>query len=160
MKSPNESSAVAALSGAGTNDSSNSGSRGSTAGIWARWPRCSRRSSKRGSWRRHAVRLAMARRTGARASAEPIWTSVTCQPRGKEIHVIADNLWAHNSAPVKEFLEAHPKVHLHFAPTYSSWLNQVELWFGKIERDVIARGCVHLGLRFEEKTHARHPPVQ
>lgn len=33
-----------------------------------------------------------------------------------------------------------PKVHLHFTPTYSSWLNQVELWFEKIERDVIARG--------------------
>jgi transposase len=62
------------------------------------------------------------------------------QPRGKEIHVIADNLSAHKSVPVKEFLEAHPKVHLHFTPTYSSWLNQVELWFGKIERDVIARG--------------------
>jgi transposase len=62
------------------------------------------------------------------------------QPRGKEIHVIADNLSAHKSQPVKDFLEAHPKVHLHFTPTYSSWLNQVELWFGKIERDVIARG--------------------
>ncbi len=62
------------------------------------------------------------------------------QPRGKEIHVIADNLSAHKSAPVKDFLAAHPKVHLHFTPTYSSWLNQVELWFGKIERDVIARG--------------------
>jgi hypothetical protein len=34
----------------------------------------------------------------------------------------------------------HPKAHLHFTPTYSSWLNQVELWFAKIERDVIARG--------------------
>src|ERR1700677_1761710 len=62
------------------------------------------------------------------------------QPRGKEIPVIADNLSAHKSQPVKEFLEAHPKVNLHFTPTYSSWLNQVELWFGKIERDVIARG--------------------
>jgi transposase len=31
-------------------------------------------------------------------------------------------------------------VHLHFTPTYSSWLNQVEIWFAKIERDVIARG--------------------
>src|SRR6266853_1369927 len=62
------------------------------------------------------------------------------QPRGKEIHVIADNLSAHKSAPVKDFPAAHPKVHLHFTPTYSSWLNQVELWFGKIERDVIARG--------------------
>ena len=44
------------------------------------------------------------------------------------------------SQPVKAFLEAHKKVHLHFTPTYSSWLNQVELWFSKIERDVIARG--------------------
>lgn len=62
------------------------------------------------------------------------------QPRGKEIHVIADNLSAHKTDLVEEFLTAHPKVHLHFTPTYSSWLNQVELWFGKIERDVIARG--------------------
>jgi transposase len=62
------------------------------------------------------------------------------QPRGKEIHVIADNLSAHKSRPVADFLALHPKVHLHFTPTYSSWLNQVELWFGKIERDVIARG--------------------
>jgi transposase len=65
---------------------------------------------------------------------------VANQPRGKEIHVIADNLSAHKSQPVKDFLEAHRKVHLHFTPTYSSWLNQVELWFSKIERDVIARG--------------------
>src|SRR6202140_4697787 len=62
------------------------------------------------------------------------------QSRGKEIHVIADNLSAHKSPPVKDFLEAHSKVLLHFTPTYSSWLNQVELWFSKIERDVIARG--------------------
>ena len=65
---------------------------------------------------------------------------VVNQPRGKEIHVIADNLAAHKSESVKAFLAAHPNVHLHFTPTYSSWLNQVELWFGKIERDVIARG--------------------
>jgi transposase len=62
------------------------------------------------------------------------------QPRGKEIHVIADNLSTHKTEQVQEFLVAHPKVHLHFTPTYSSWLNQVELWFAKIERDVIARG--------------------
>jgi transposase len=65
---------------------------------------------------------------------------VVNQPRGKEIHVIADNLSAHKTGLVDEFLLAHPKVHLHFTPTYSSWLNQVELWFAKIERDVIARG--------------------
>src|SRR6266545_2620633 len=65
---------------------------------------------------------------------------VVNQPRGKEIHVIADNLSAHKTKRVDEFLTTHRNVHLHFTPTYSSWLNQVELWFAKIERDVIARG--------------------
>jgi transposase len=65
---------------------------------------------------------------------------VVNQSRGKEIHVIADNLSAHKTTQVDEFLERHRNVRLHFTPTYSSWLNQVELWFAKIERDVIARG--------------------
>ena len=65
---------------------------------------------------------------------------VANQPKRKEIHVIADNLSAHKTPKVEEFLGEHPNVHLHFTPTYSSWLNQVELWFAKIERDVIARG--------------------
>jgi transposase len=64
----------------------------------------------------------------------------TTQPRRREIHVIADNLSAHKTKGVTVFLEAHPRVHLHFTPTYASWLNQVELWFGKIERDLLARG--------------------
>lgn len=65
---------------------------------------------------------------------------VANQPRGQEIHLIADNLSAHKTARVEQFLAAHPKVHLHYTPTYSSWLNQVENWFAKLERDVIARG--------------------
>jgi len=65
---------------------------------------------------------------------------VAHQPRSKEVHVIADNLSAHKTKLVEAFLAAHPNVHMHFTPTYSSWLNQVELWFAKIERDVIARG--------------------
>jgi transposase len=65
---------------------------------------------------------------------------VAGQPRQREIHVIADNLSAHKTERVERFLEEHPRVQLHFTPTYSSWLNQVELWFSKIERDVIARG--------------------
>jgi transposase len=56
------------------------------------------------------------------------------------LYVIADNLSAHKTELVETFLAQHPKVNLHFTPTYSSWLNQVELWFAKIERDVIARG--------------------
>lgn len=62
------------------------------------------------------------------------------QPEHQEIHVILDNLSAHKSKRVREYLEAHPQVRFHYTPTYSSWLNQVELWFSKIERDVIARG--------------------
>jgi transposase len=65
---------------------------------------------------------------------------VANQPPAQEIHVIADNLSAHKTPGVDDFLAAHPTVHLHFTPTYASWLNQVELWFAKIERDVIARG--------------------
>jgi transposase len=57
-----------------------------------------------------------------------------------EIHIVLDNLSAHKTQAVRDFLDAHPKVQFHFTPTYSSWLNQVEIWFGKIERDVIARG--------------------
>lgn len=63
----------------------------------------------------------------------------TCQGK-QEIHVILDNLSAHKTSKVQAFLDQHPNVQLHFTPTYSSWLNQVEIWFGRIERDVIARG--------------------
>ena len=62
------------------------------------------------------------------------------QPRRRPIHIILDNLATHKTQKVRTFLADHPHVQLHFTPTYSSWLNQVELWFAKIERDVIARG--------------------
>lgn len=65
---------------------------------------------------------------------------VAHQPAGRAIHIIADNLSAHKTKGVAEFLHRHPLVKLHYTPTYSSWLNQVELWFSKIERDLIARG--------------------
>jgi len=67
-------------------------------------------------------------------------TVVSTQPPRREIHIILDNLAAHKTKLVQAFLVAHPTVQLHFTPTYSSWLNQVELWFAKIERDIIARG--------------------
>jgi transposase len=65
---------------------------------------------------------------------------VATQPKRQEIHIIADNFAAHKTKAVTAWLAEHPRVHLHFTPTYSSWLNQVELWFAKIERDMIARG--------------------
>jgi transposase len=61
-------------------------------------------------------------------------------PAPKQIHIILDNLSAHKTKSVGEFLDQHPRVRFHFTPTYSSWLNQVEIWFAKIQRDVIDRG--------------------
>jgi transposase len=58
----------------------------------------------------------------------------------REVHIICDNLSAHKTKLVDAFLVAHPQVKIHFTPTYSSWLNQVELWLSKVQRDVIARG--------------------
>lgn len=58
----------------------------------------------------------------------------------RELHIVLDNLSVHKTQAVQQFLTDHPKVRLHFTPTYSSWLNQVEIWFAKIERDIIARG--------------------
>ena len=65
---------------------------------------------------------------------------VATQPSGTEIHLIVDNLSAHKTKLVDRFLVDHPKVSLHYTPTYSSWLNQVENWFSKVQRHVIARG--------------------
>jgi transposase len=65
---------------------------------------------------------------------------VSTQRADKPIHLIADNLSAHKTKLVETFLAKHPNVTLHFTPTYSSWLNQVEIWFSKLQRQVIARG--------------------
>ncbi len=62
-----------------------------------------------------------------------------CNPQ-QQIHIILDNLSAHKTKQVEQFLERNPRVNLHFTPTYSSWLNQVEIWFARLEREVIARG--------------------
>jgi transposase len=67
-------------------------------------------------------------------------TDLVSKHKDREIHIVLDNLSAHKTRRVQDFLAAHPNVQLHFTPTYSSWLNQVELWFAKIERDLIHRG--------------------
>lgn len=59
---------------------------------------------------------------------------------GREIHVVLDNLSTHNGAEVEKWLAQHPNVTFHFTPTGSSWLNQIEIWFGIITRQAIRRG--------------------
>jgi transposase len=60
--------------------------------------------------------------------------------RGQEIHVILDNLSTHNNDDVAAWLDRHPNVRFHFTPKGSSWINQIETWFGIITRQAIRRG--------------------
>jgi transposase len=76
---------------------------------------------------------------------------VASQPRGKEVHVVADNLTAHRTVNVNDFLQAHQTVHVHLIPSYSSWLNQVEQWLSKIEHDIIATGALNPGYDLNKK---------
>jgi len=57
--------------------------------------------------------------------------------RNVEIHIIIDNLAVHKNKEVKEWLNSKRKFHVHYTPTYSSWLNQIETWFSIMTRDVL-----------------------
>ena len=59
---------------------------------------------------------------------------------GKEIHVILDNLSTHTTPDVRQWLADNPHVSFHFTPVGSSWINQIETWFGIITRQAIRRG--------------------
>jgi transposase len=59
---------------------------------------------------------------------------------GKEIHVVLDNLSTHTTPEVMSWLENNPHIQFHFTPVGSSWINQIETWFGIITRQSIRRG--------------------
>lgn len=61
---------------------------------------------------------------------------IVAQQHGREIHVVLDNLNTHKPKQDR-WLQRHPNVHLHFTPTYSSWLNQVECWFSILSRQAL-----------------------
>ena len=58
----------------------------------------------------------------------------------KHLHVILDNLSVHKHASVKEWVDSKKRITLHFTPTYSSWLNQIEIWFNILTKDVLKGG--------------------
>ena len=60
--------------------------------------------------------------------------------RGREVHVVLDNLSTHDTPQVRAWLARNPNVTFHFTPIGSSWLNQIEIWFGIITRQSIRRG--------------------
>jgi putative transposase len=61
-------------------------------------------------------------------------------PAKLDVHIIVDNYATHKHPRVKRWLAARPRFHVHFTPTYASWLNQVEIWFNRITQQAIRRG--------------------
>lgn len=61
----------------------------------------------------------------------------------KHLHVIVDNLQVHKHQIVSEWIQSKKRITLHFTPTYSSWLNQIEIWFNILTRDVLKGGVWH-----------------
>ena len=62
-------------------------------------------------------------------------------PADLDIHLVCDNYGTHKTPAVKAWLARHPRFHLHFTPTGSSWINQVERWFGFLTDQKIKRGA-------------------
>jgi putative transposase len=61
-------------------------------------------------------------------------------PETLEVHIILDNYATHKHPRVKRWLAARPRFHVHFTPTYASWLNPVEIWLNRITQQAIRRG--------------------
>lgn len=61
-------------------------------------------------------------------------------PEDLDVHLVVDNYCTHKHAKVRSWLAQRPRFHVHFTPTYASWLNQVERWFGIITQRAIRRG--------------------
>jgi transposase len=71
-------------------------------------------------------------------------------PAGLDVHVVCDNYGTHKTPEIQSWLARHPRFHVHFTPTGSSWLNQVERWFGLLTDKLIRRG-VHTSVHALEK---------
>jgi transposase len=71
-------------------------------------------------------------------------------PAELDVHLICDNLATHKTPAINTWLTRHPRFHLHFTPTGSSWINQVERWFGYLTDQLLRRG-VHKSVQALEK---------
>jgi len=71
-------------------------------------------------------------------------------PAELDVHLVCDNLSTHKTPSVRNWLAKHPRFHIHFTPTGSSWMNQVERWFGFLTDQLIRRG-VHKSVQALEK---------
>jgi transposase len=60
-------------------------------------------------------------------------------PEQLDVHLVCDNYGTHKSPAIVRWLETHPRFHMHYTPTYSSWINQVERWFAYLTDDLLRR---------------------
>jgi len=89
-------------------------------------------------------------------------------PEHLDVHLVCDNYGTHKSPAIVRWLEQHPRLQMHYTPTYSSWINQVERWFAYLTDDLRRRsdhrsvqtsareGHPRLGRRVEREPEAVH----
>jgi len=73
-------------------------------------------------------------------------------PQELDVHIIMNNDTTHKHEKVRSWFARRPRYHVHFTPTYSSWLNQVDTWFGIITRKTLRRGSFRSTKELAEKT--------
>ena len=80
-----------------------------------------------------------------------------------DVHLVADNYGTHKTPEIQAWLTRHPRFHVHFTPTGSSWINQVERWFADLTRKQLRRGTHRSTLALEKtireylKTYNQNP---
>lgn len=79
-------------------------------------------------------------------------------PGPTALHLILDNYGTHGHPRVQRWLSRHPRFVLHFIPTSSSWLNQIERWFAELSQKAVRRGAFH-SLRDLQHTIAGVPQI-
>jgi DDE superfamily endonuclease len=90
--------------------------------------------------RRHRYRLPALPESGN--GIQEVLTKIDHEvPEHLKIHLIRDNCDTHKTPAIRAWLERHPRFHRHFAPAGSSWINQVERWFGFLADQKIRRGA-------------------
>ena len=72
-------------------------------------------------------------------------------PQSCDVHLVVDNYATHKHAKVRNWLAQRPRYHIHYTPTYSSWLNQVEIWFNIITQKAIRRGSFRSTRQLSQK---------
>lgn len=76
-------------------------------------------------------------------------------PQDLDLHLVIDNYSPHKHDDVTKWLAMHPRFHMHYTPTSSSWLNLVERWFRELTQKRLRRGNLHRRTR----THRRHQGI-